>query len=362
MPPQRKRKSEGASIAEESAPAAKRVAPDTPADSEKRKRGRPRKYPEGSTPKRPDGPKRGRGRPRKDPNSVSTPSKPKTPKSDGTFGRGRPRKSSPKPTPTPSRNGTTRSTPKQTKTESPEVKSAASAKSTSSAKLPTPVKATSGPSYWLMKAEPESRMEKGVDVKFSIDDLRERTEPEAWDGVRNPSAQRHMRAMKKGDQAFFYHSNCKVPGVAGVMEIVEEHFVDESAFDPAHPYYDAKSKREKPKWEAVRVEFRRKFKNLVPLSQLKENMAPGKPLANLEMLKQSRLSVSSVRPDEWEFILGLAEEEGAEDKEVEATETAEATEVNDANEATEVTESTESTESPKDTSTEKPEEAPQPSE
>ncbi|RAK75671.1 DUF55-domain-containing protein [Aspergillus fijiensis CBS 313.89] len=359
MPPQRKRKSESASIAEESAPAAKRVAPDTPADGEKRKRGRPRKYPEGSTPKRPDGPKRGRGRPRKDPNSVSTPSKPKTPKSDGTFGRGRPRKSSPKPTPTPSRNGTTRSTPKQTKTESPEVKSAVSAK------LPTPVKATSGPSYWLMKAEPESRLEKGVDVKFSIDDLRDRTEPEAWDGVRNPSAQRHMRAMKKGDQAFFYHSNCRVPGVAGVMEIVEEHFVDESAFDPAHPYYDAKSKREKPKWEAVRVEFRRKFKNLVPLSQLKENMAPGKPLANLEMLKQSRLSVSSVRPEEWEFILGLAEEEGAEDKEAEATETAEvtetakATEANDANEATEVTESTDS---PKGTSTEKLEEAPQPSE
>ncbi|RAH82782.1 DUF55-domain-containing protein [Aspergillus japonicus CBS 114.51] len=353
MPPQRKRKSESASLAEESAPAAKRVAPDTPNDSEKRKRGRPRKYPEGSTPKRPDGPKRGRGRPRKDPNSVSTPSKPKGPKSDGTFGRGRPRKSSPnpKPTSTPSRNGTSESTPKQSKTESPE--------------------ATSGPSYWLMKAEPESRMEKGVDVKFSIDDLRERTEPEAWDGVRNPSAQRHMRAMKKGDQAFFYHSNCRVPGVAGVMEIVEEHFVDESAFDPAHPYYDAKSKREKPKWEAVRVEFRRKFKNLVALSQLKEHMAPGKPLANLEMLKQSRLSVSSVRPEEWEFILGLAEEEEVEDKEAEATEateTPEAAEANDAKEATdateatEATESTESTESPKGASTEKPEEASQPSE
>ncbi|RAL15990.1 DUF55-domain-containing protein [Aspergillus homomorphus CBS 101889] len=343
MPPQRKRKSESAPVAEESsAPPAKRVAPDTPNAGEKRKRGRPRLYPEGQNPnlKRSDGPKRGRGRPPKDPKSVSTPSKPTTPKAGGTSTRGRPRKSSPKPTPT--RSGTSRSTPKQSKTESPEVKTD-----------------DSGPSYWLMKAEPDSRMEKGVDVKFSIDDLRARTKPEAWDGVRNPVAQKHIRGMKKGDQAFFYHSNCRVPGIAGIMEIVQEHSVDESAFDPKHPYYDAKSKRESPKWHAVHVEFRRKFKNLVTLTELKKHASPGGPLANLQLVKQSRLSVSSLSPAEWEFILGLAEEEEDEDKEAEATKATEATEATDGKEAADVTESTES---PKDTGAENDEAEPQPSE
>ena len=84
----------------------------------------------------------------------------------------------------------------------------------------------SGRQYWLMKAEPESRIENGIDMKFSIDDLKERYGPEAWDGVRNYAARNHMRAMRVGDLAFFYHSNCKVPGIAGVMEIVGEHAVD----------------------------------------------------------------------------------------------------------------------------------------
>lgn len=163
-------------------------------------------------------------------------------------------------------------------------------------------------SYWLMKAEPESRMEKGVDVKFSIDDLQAAEKPEPWDGVRNPVARNHIRAMKKGDYAFFYHSNCKVPGVVGMMEIVQEHTPDESAFDPAHPYYDPKSKRDNPKWEVVHVEFRRKFKKMVTLNDLKAHATPGGPLEDLQVLKQTRLSVSSVTPAQWKFILGLAGE------------------------------------------------------
>ena len=81
------------------------------------------------------------------------------------------------------------------------------------------------PSYWLMKAEPESRLEKGIDVKFSIDDLA-RVNMEGWDGVRNAVARNNMRQMMLGDLAFFYHSNCKKPGIAGIMEIVKEHSVD----------------------------------------------------------------------------------------------------------------------------------------
>ncbi|KAI1614509.1 PUA-like domain-containing protein [Exophiala viscosa] len=162
--------------------------------------------------------------------------------------------------------------------------------------------------YWLMKAEPESRIEKGHDVKFSIDDLATRTEPEGWDGVRNPSARNNMRAMRKGDLAFFYHSNCAVPGVAGVMRIVAEHSVDESAFDPDHPYYDPKSDREKPKWELVHVEFVKKFDKIVTLKELKSYALNGGVLENMQTLKQSRLSVSAVTPAEWRFVLNVAGE------------------------------------------------------
>jgi predicted RNA-binding protein with PUA-like domain len=162
-----------------------------------------------------------------------------------------------------------------------------------------------------MKAEPESRIEKGKDVKFSIDDLRAAKEPEPWDGVRNPVARKHMQSMKKGDLAFFYHSNCKVPGIAGVMEIVQEHSPDETAFDPSHPYYDEKSKRENPKWVVVHVEFRRKFDKLITLNELKSHASANAPLENLQMLKQGRLSVSAVTPQEWDFIMGLASTEAA---------------------------------------------------
>ncbi|KAL8907741.1 MAG: hypothetical protein Q9207_001224 [Kuettlingeria erythrocarpa] len=159
-----------------------------------------------------------------------------------------------------------------------------------------------GPSYWLMKAEPDSRIEKGKDVRFSIDDLKDATEPEAWDGVRNAVARNNMRAMMTGDLVFFYHSNCKKPGIAGTMEIVREHSVDETAFDPHHPYYDAKSTREQPKWCVVHVEFRRKFPELVTLKELQKFAKPGGVLENMQTLKMSRLSVSKVTRKEWDFI------------------------------------------------------------
>lgn len=273
----------------ESAPPADEPAPST---GEKRKRGRPRKYPPGSRPQPVPG--RGRGRPRKDPNAKVT-SKPEAPKSGR--GRGRPRKSI-------DPNGTNTTTEKTEKTTEEKSESADAKAEDEDAEEDD----DSGRSYWLMKAEPESRMEKGVDVKFSIDDLRERTKPEPWDGVRNPVARNNMREMKKGDYAFFYHSNCKTPGVAGIMEIVQEHTPDESAFDPNHPYYDEKSTRENPKWEVVHVEFRRKFDNFVSLNDLKAHSQPGQPLENLQVLKQSRLSVSRVNKKEWKFILGLAKE------------------------------------------------------
>lgn len=141
-----------------------------------------------------------------------------------------------------------------------------------------------------------------------------------------------MRAMSKGDQAFFYHSNCKTPGIAGIMEIVQESSVDgrrptiptlqcctsliinwalESAFDSEHPYFDPKSDRDSPKWSLVHVEFRNKFPNLVKLKELQKYAEKGGVLENLQTLKQSRLSVSKVSKKEWNFILGLVDEEEA---------------------------------------------------
>lgn len=81
-----------------------------------------------------------------------------------------------------------------------------------------------------------------------------------------------------------------------------------TAHDPKAPYYDASSKPSDPKWSVVHVEFRSKFAVPIGLKELRTLASPGKPLENMQMLKQSRLSVSKVSSGEWEFLLGLAQE------------------------------------------------------
>ncbi|KAI1057517.1 hypothetical protein LB505_010423 [Fusarium chuoi] len=165
--------------------------------------------------------------------------------------------------------------------------------------------------YWLMKAEPETRIENGVDVKFSIDDLKAKTEPEGWDGIRAYAARNNMRNMNAGDLAFFYASNCKEPGIVGVMEIVKEFSEDSKSPIPANPcapYYDPKSTKEKPIWDLVHVEFRKKFAVPIGLKELRELGKPGGPLEMMQLLKQSRLSVSKVSGEEWRFLCELADE------------------------------------------------------
>jgi predicted RNA-binding protein with PUA-like domain len=160
--------------------------------------------------------------------------------------------------------------------------------------------------YWLLKAEPLPRYENGINVAFSISDLRACTKPEPWSGVRNPQARNNMRAMRKGDLGFFYHSNAKPSGVVGMLRVVEEAKVDETAFDPKDPYYDPKSDREDPKWWCVGVEFAHEFDNIVDLATIKEHAKDGGPLKDMQLVTNSRLSVSRVRAEEWDFILGLA--------------------------------------------------------
>jgi predicted RNA-binding protein with PUA-like domain len=146
--------------------------------------------------------------------------------------------------------------------------------------------------YWLMKSEPD---------EFSIDDLASaprRTAP--WSGVRNYQARNFMRdLMEVGDLAFFYHSSCPEPGIAGIVEVASAAYPDATQFDPASPYYDPKATLEKPRWFNVDVKFKRKTR-LLPLKELK-----GHPeLASMLVLKPgNRLSITPVAPREWNFII-----------------------------------------------------------
>ena len=149
--------------------------------------------------------------------------------------------------------------------------------------------------YWLMKSEPS---------EFSIDDLNKRpkrTEP--WDGVRNYQARNMMRdKMKKGDLAFFYHSNCDEPGIVGIMKIVKEGYPDQTAFDPDDKHYDPKSDPDNPRWFHVDIRFKHKFNNTITLQRLRDQ----KPLKNMTLLQRgNRLSIMPLSKKEWDYILGL---------------------------------------------------------
>lgn len=168
--------------------------------------------------------------------------------------------------------------------------------------------------HWLMKSEPESRFENGVDVKFGLEDLKKEPDQTAcWDGVRNYSARNFMKAMKVGQKAFFYHSNCKPPGVAGLVEIVKESYVDHTQFDKKDPHYDPKSSKDNPKWFMVDVKYVRDMKRYIPLHELKElhleHKSSGGPLANLALFTKARLSVQPLTKTEFDFILNLEKKE-----------------------------------------------------
>lgn len=148
--------------------------------------------------------------------------------------------------------------------------------------------------YWLMKSEPDT---------FGIDDLKSRPkQTEPWNGVRNFQARNFIKQMKPGDLAFFYHSSCEIPGVAGIAEIVTDAYPDPTQFDRKSDYYDEKSRPEHPRWYLVDVKYQRHFKRVVPLSELRENAAK---LVGFKLLTAGRLSVMPVTPDHWNFILEL---------------------------------------------------------
>ena len=147
--------------------------------------------------------------------------------------------------------------------------------------------------YWLMKSEPGT---------YSIDDLaRDKATP--WEGVRNYQVRNMMRdGMKKGDQAFFYHSSCAEPGIVGIMKITGPARPDPAQFDRKSPYHDPKSKPDNPSWLLVDVAFVKKLGRTITLAELHDHPE----LADLPLLRRgNRLSVMPVTKAQWEFILSL---------------------------------------------------------
>jgi len=131
--------------------------------------------------------------------------------------------------------------------------------------------------YWLIKSEPSA---------YSIDKLKEDKQT-FWSGVRNYAARNNMKAMKKGDICLFYHSVVD-PGVVGLAKVVKEAYQDPTTDETA--------------WVVVDVAFVKKFKTPITLAEVKQDKA----LANMDLLRLSRLSVQSVRKEEYEHIVGLA--------------------------------------------------------
>lgn len=140
-----------------------------------------------------------------------------------------------------------------------------------------------------MKSEPES---------YGIDHLRadKRT---AWTGVRNFQARNYMREMRPDDPVLYYHSNCAVPGIFGIAKVASLPYSDPTQFDPKSRYYDPRATAEKPIWDLVDVQFVKKLKEPIPLTQLRDN-----PKFSAMMILQpgSRLSVTPVSEEHFKLI------------------------------------------------------------
>ncbi|MBO9740248.1 EVE domain-containing protein [Xanthomonas axonopodis pv. begoniae] len=149
--------------------------------------------------------------------------------------------------------------------------------------------------YWLMKSEPDT---------FSIDDL-ERVGTEPWNGVRNYQARNFMRdGMRVGDGVFFYHSNCKVPGIVGIAKVASAAYPDDTQFDPSSDYHDPKSTREDPRWMLVDVAFERKLTRTISLDEIKQQAdALGEGFALIA--RGNRLSILPVTAAQWKVLLAM---------------------------------------------------------
>lgn len=131
--------------------------------------------------------------------------------------------------------------------------------------------------YWLVKSEPSV---------YSFEQL-QKDKKTFWDGVRNYAARNNLREMKKGDEVFYYHSNEGL-AIVGIAKVVKEAYQD--------PTTDNEN------WVAVDIKPVKKLKNPVTLAEIKTQ----KKLANMDLVKNSRLSVQKVTPQEWKAVLQMS--------------------------------------------------------
>ena len=133
--------------------------------------------------------------------------------------------------------------------------------------------------YWLLKSEP--------DVWSIEQQKKEGNKGASWDGVRNYQAAKNLKAMKKGDQCFFYHSNIGKE-IVGIVEVIKEAYVDKTD--------------QSGRFVAVTVKFIRKLDRPVAL----ENIKKSKELQHLSLIKQSRLSVMSIDSKSWKILYNMS--------------------------------------------------------
>jgi predicted RNA-binding protein with PUA-like domain len=131
--------------------------------------------------------------------------------------------------------------------------------------------------YWLIKSEP---------FKYSWEQFKKDGQT-FWDGVRNYAARNNLKAMKKGDEVLFYHSNEGLE-IVGIAKVIKEAYQDPTIDNEA--------------WVAVDFKPLRKLKKPVTLKQVKEE----KRLANMDLLRLGRLSVQSVKEEEWKVVMEMA--------------------------------------------------------
>ena len=131
--------------------------------------------------------------------------------------------------------------------------------------------------YWLIKSEP---------FKYSWDQF-EKDGKTMWDGVRNYGARNNLQSMKKGDLAFWYHSNEGME-IVGIAKVIKESYQDPTTDDPA--------------WLVVDFKPFKKLQNAIPLSILKKDPR----LVKMDLIRLGRLSVQTVKEDEWEIVMQYA--------------------------------------------------------
>lgn len=151
--------------------------------------------------------------------------------------------------------------------------------------------------FWIFKTEPNV---------FSFEDLKKApNQTSCWEGVRNYQARNYLRdVVKTGDDVLIYHSQVEPRGVFGVATVVKQGYVDHFAFDKKSPYYDPKSKPEKPTWYMVDIKYKMDLKRPVTIEEMRKR----EELKNMKLLQRAnRLSIIPITKEEFDIIIEMSQ-------------------------------------------------------